>query len=68
MSKVIIGQEAICPDGLGRVVEVGRIMCGKPSYIKVKTYVNNRGCEWAADNVELIDPRRAKNESQNGSW
>ena len=42
MSKVIIGQEAICPDGLGRVVEVGRIMCCKPSYIKVKTYVNNR--------------------------
>jgi len=60
MNKIIIGQEAICPDGLGRVVEVGKLFCRKPSYIKVKTYINNRGCHWQADNVELINPRKAK--------
>ncbi len=52
IAKPIMGQEAICPDGLGRVVGFSP---GK--FIKVDTYVGNRGCEWAPHNVELIDPR-----------
>lgn len=56
MVKPILGQEAICPDGLGRVVDV-REHAGEVTNIKVRTYVNDRGCDWAASNVELIDPR-----------
>jgi hypothetical protein len=54
--KPIIGQEAICPDGLGRVSAFEDRF--PHEYIKVDTYVNNRGCEWAPHNVELIDPRK----------
>lgn len=52
----IIGQKAICPDGLGRVVSF-KHWNGKVSEIKVDTYVNNRSCEWAAHNVVLLNPR-----------
>lgn len=56
MKIPIIGQEAICPDGLGRVVAYGDVL---PSpWIQVNTYFNNRGCKWAPENVELIDPRK----------
>lgn len=68
MDDIIIGQEAICPDGLGRVVgfELKRQIPShthtSPSnmyrWIKIDTYVDNRGCHWAPHNVELIDPRR----------
>lgn len=53
MTKIIIGQECICPDGLGRVV---KIINGPASTvnIKVDTYVNNRSCEWSEHNVTLI--------------
>ena len=55
MQTPIIGQEAICPDGLGRVVA---FESGFPSeWIKIDTYVKNRGCEWSPQRVELIDPR-----------
>jgi hypothetical protein len=60
MQIPIIGQEAICPDGLGRVVA---FKSGFPSeWIKIDTYVDNRGCEWAPHNVELIDPRNHRAE------
>ena len=53
--NIIIGQEAICPDGLGRVesFEVGI----PNSFIQVRTYIANRGCKWGPNFVELIDPR-----------
>ena len=58
--QIIKGQEAICPDGLGRVSDfsTGTGALGVGSFIKVDTYVDNRGCEWAPHNVELIDPRK----------
>ena len=52
----ILGQEAICPDGLGRVVEFKDEF--PHQWIKVSTYVNDRQRQWAPTNVELIDPRR----------
>lgn len=54
--QIIIGQEAICPDGLGRVV--GYNVDFPYTWIKVSTYINDRCCEWDVDNVELIDPRK----------
>lgn len=52
MSDPIIGQEAICPDGLGRVKSFN---FGPPCrVIQVETYVNNNSSVWSADNVELI--------------
>lgn len=59
MRNIIIGQEAICPDGLGRVSKVTEEICDKLS-ITVETYSNNRSCSWAEHNVELIDPRGVK--------
>lgn len=53
---IIIGQECICPDGLGRVVRVIEGVAGSFE-IRVKTYMYNRGCNWDSKNVELIDPR-----------
>ena len=62
--NVIIGQEAICSDGLGRVAAVGPVSrCGgktEYSWIEVETYYHNRSCQWAPHNVELIDPRKSK--------
>ena len=49
--KPIIGQEAICPDGLGRVVKFD------DKSITVSTYFKDRQCHWAKHEVELIDPR-----------
>ncbi len=58
MNNIILGQEAICPDGLGRVIDYENKF---PNiWIQVKTHVNDRSCKWDADNVELIDPRRNK--------
>jgi len=48
----IIGQEAICPDGVGRVIEFKDEF--PIQWIKVKTYVNDRGCKWDPLNVDLI--------------
>lgn len=53
--NIIIGQEAVCPDGLGRVIGVRHGICEK-IHIRVKTYVNNSGCEWDSHNVKLINP------------
>lgn len=51
----IIGQEAICPDGLGRVVEFEDNFPFQ--WVRVDTYVKNRGCKWDHTNVEFLDPR-----------
>ena len=51
--KPIVGQEAICPDGLGRVVSFNINHFGV-SNIKVQTYIDDRGCNWDALNVKLI--------------
>lgn len=52
----ILGQEAICPDGLGRVVEFRDEF--PHQWIRVSSYINDRKCQWAPTNVELIDPRK----------
>jgi hypothetical protein len=53
MRRPIIGQEAVCPDGLGRVVSFGE-GCGGAKWIMVDTYYNNRGCKWDSKNVKLV--------------
>jgi hypothetical protein len=50
--KIILGQEAVCPDGLGRVIAFSDKF---PSiWIQVDTYVNSRACKWAPENVKLV--------------
>ena len=48
----IIGQEAICPDGLGRVIAYKDDF--PEQWIQVSTYFNNRSCKWDAGNVQLV--------------
>lgn len=48
----IIGQEAVCSDGLGRVVAFKD--CFPEQWIQVDTYVANRSCKWSPDNVKLV--------------
>lgn len=48
-----IGQECVCPDGVGRVVEVFDGPAGSMR-VHVSTYVNDRGCHWDRQNVRLI--------------
>lgn len=48
----IIGQEAICPDGLGRVSNFKDDF--PQQWIQVDTYINNRGCKWDPHNIYLI--------------
>lgn len=58
MNKIIIGQEAICPDGLGRVL--GFEMDEKLNFIQVITvraYSGQTVARWNRKVVELIDPR-----------
>lgn len=56
MDAIIIGQEAICPDGLGRVIAFN--FDNPNNYIQVSTYINDRQCKWDKNNVELINPRK----------
>jgi len=55
--NIIIGQEAICPDGLGRV-ESFRVGM-RDSFIQINPYVGKRSGDgkWIPEFVELIDPR-----------
>jgi len=53
--KPIIGQEAICPDGLGRVSDFCVVF--PHEYVEISIYVRDRRCRWSLDSVELIDPR-----------
>lgn len=48
----VIGQECICPDGLGRVMAFKNKF--PHSYVQVTTYINDRQCKWSLENVELI--------------
>lgn len=52
LTPPILGQEAICPDGMGRVIGFGNEF--PDQWIKVSTYVNDRQCKWDPRNVELI--------------
>lgn len=47
--KPVIGQECLCPDGMGRIAAY----CDNfpDQWIQVDTYVNNRSCKWAPHNV-----------------
>lgn len=56
-NKPILGQEAICPDGLGRVMAFKPPCLPDYGWVQVSTYVNDRSCKWSPHNVELIDPR-----------
>jgi hypothetical protein len=49
----IIGQEAICPDGLGRVVAYRDNF--PDCWVQVETYVNNRGVDWSPESVRLVE-------------
>ena len=55
--KPIIGQEAICPDGIGRVADFGDGVANS-HWIRVDTYLRNRGCHWDHTDVELIPIHR----------
>ena len=48
----VIGQEAVCPDGLGRVVDF--LDSFPKMWIQVDTYYNNRSCKWAHGSVQLV--------------
>lgn len=48
----IIGQEAVCPDGLGRVV--GFKDNFPEEWIEVETYVNLQTKKYSPDNVRLV--------------
>ena len=52
--NIIIGQEAICPDGLGKIT----IFNKKENWVQVETYYHNKSSKWSPDNIELIDPRK----------
>lgn len=45
------GQEVVCPDGIGRVVKICDLF--PTQWVKVSTYINDRQCEWAPENVRL---------------
>lgn len=45
----IIGQEAVCPDGLGRVVSFKDNF--PEQWIEVETYVNSQSKKYSPDNV-----------------
>lgn len=51
----ILGQEAVCPDGLGRVTAFKDKF--PEQWIQVDTYVANRACKWSPDNVRFVDIR-----------
>ena len=57
MKAPVVGQEAICPDGLGRVLKFTPKLSGYD--ITIATYVGNRGCCWDSGNVELIPISKA---------
>jgi hypothetical protein len=52
-TRPIIGQEAICPKGLGRVIDFNEVF--PHQWIQVQTYVKDSSCKWEWANVELIE-------------
>lgn len=57
--KLVIGQEAICPDGLGRIVDF--CLSIPNQFIQVETYVHDRSCKWAVHNVKVLPLPKGKN-------
>lgn len=49
IKTLVLGQEILCPDGLGRIKEI------TDRGIYVDTYIDNRCCCWASHNL-LIKP------------
>jgi len=67
----IIGQEAVCPDGLGRVIGFSDEFPDR--WIRVQTYVNDRSCKWAPTNVALLkvtatSPEEVKDAPDAARW
>jgi len=58
MPLPIIGQEAVCPDGLGRVIGFGSEGCSH--WICVETYINDSCCHWDYHNVKLVEIKYQK--------
>lgn len=62
--EIFIGQECVCPDGVGRVAAIVPCVTRMKGHesVRVDTYINNRSCEWARHNVRLVplklEPRR----------
>lgn len=52
--RPLLGQDCICPEGLGRVVEIQVNQYGDITGIRVDTLVKNRGRMWSPDNVKLF--------------
>jgi len=48
----VLGQEAICPDGLGRVIAYDNKF--PKQWIQIRTYVNDRSCKWSFEKITLI--------------
>ncbi len=48
--KPIIGQEAVCPDGLGRVEDFSIDLY----WIEVRTYIDNIKTRWDYKNITLV--------------
>lgn len=53
LKQIIIGQECVCPDGLGRIFKVEHGVC-ESARIYVATYFADRGCGWDYRNVSLV--------------
>lgn len=47
----VIGQEAVCPDGVGRVLDYKDHF--PEQWVCVSTYVKDRQCKWDPKNVKL---------------
>lgn len=61
--SIIIGQEAITPEGLGRVTWYGidhkkSVVTTRYEWIQVRLYHNEQCHRFKEDEVELIDPRK----------
>ena len=53
LTKIIIGQEVVCPDGLGRVMAFSDEMPNR--WIQITTYINDRQCKWDFHNVKVVN-------------
>lgn len=49
IQSLIIGEEVVCTDGLGRVEAVRDDFPFQ--WVQVKTYIKNRSCKWSPLNV-----------------
>lgn len=58
MKNPIIGQEVVCPDGLGRVVDFKNDF--PDQWIQVSTYVRDRECKWSPTNVQFVEIKYEK--------